>query len=173
MWMKVATAASVGAIIVGAGVGALAFSGSSSDASSNDPAQAPEAAAPAAKSVDALLDVAGPSAQAGLGRRGRITLRHFEHAEWVSRNGSENVTHDAIKGTVSSVGSTSIAVKAEDGFSLTFGVGGDTKVVLRESGKGSAKKAAIGDVKSGDTVLVTGTKTGSTLTAKHVVDAGS
>ncbi len=172
MWMKVATAGSVGAIIVGAGVAALAYSGSSNGAAPNGPAAAPPNA-PATQSVDALLDVAGPAAEQGLGRRGRIALRHFEHAEWVSRNGATDVTHDAIKGKVSSVSASTIAVKATDGFTLTFGVGSDTKVVLREGGKGSAKKGAIANVKSGDTVLVTGTKSGSTLTAKHVVDAGS
>ncbi len=174
MWMKVATAGSVGAIIVGAGVAALAYSGSSNGAAPNGPA--PAAAppnAPAAQSVDALLDVAGPAAEHGLGRRGRIALRHFEHAEWVSRDGSTDVTHDAVKGKVSSVSASTIVVKATDGFTLTFGVGSDTKVVLREGGKGSAKKGAIASVKSGDTVLVTGTKSGSTLTAKHVIDAGS
>ena len=174
MLMKVATAASVGAIVVGAGVAALAYTGSSGGTESNNPAPAaPADAAPAAKSVDDLLAAAGPTAGQGLGRRGHLKLRHFEHAEWVSRDGSTNVTHDAIKGTVSSVSSSSVAVKAVDGFTLTFGVNADTKVVLRESGKGSAKKGTVSQVKTGDTVLVTGTKSGSTLSAKHLVDAGA
>lgn len=171
MLMKVATAASVGAIVVGAGVAALAYTGSSGGTESNNPA--PAAPAPASKSVDDLLAAAGPTAGQGLGRRGHLKLRHFEHAEWVSRDGSTNVTHDAIKGTVSSVSSSSVAVKAVDGFTLTFGVNADTKVVLRENGKGSAKKGTVSQVKTGDTVLVTGTKSGSTLSAKHLVDAGA
>ena len=170
MWMKVATAGSVGAIIVGAGVGALAFSGSGS--SSAPPADVtPDAAS--AQTTDTLLDVAGPGAAQGLPRRERIRLRHFEHGEWVTRKDSTDVTHDAIKGTVSSVEATSIQVKAADGFSLTFVVDSDTKVVLREHGKGSAKKGAIADVKTGDTVLVAGVKTASALDAKHVVDVGT
>lgn len=168
MWMKVATAGSVGAIIVGAGVAALAASGSSG--SGGPPPPAPDAAT--GQSTDALLDVAGPAAAQGLGRRGRIALRHFEHGEWVARDGSTDVTHDAIKGTVTSASATSIAVKATDGFSLTFAVTPDTKVVLREHGKGSAEKGSMSDVKTGETVLVTGIKSGSALTAKHVVDAG-
>jgi hypothetical protein len=167
MWMKVATAGSVGAIIVGAGVAALASSGSSST-----PPAADAPAARASQSADPLLAAAGPSAARGLGARGRIALRHLEHGEWVSRDGSSDVTHDAIKGSVSAVDADSIAVKASDGFSLTFVVNSDTKVVLREDGKRSAKKAAIGDVKAGDTVLVTGVKTGNALDAKHVLDTG-
>jgi hypothetical protein len=168
MWMKVATAGSVGAIIVGAGVGALAFSGSSGA----PPADVtPDAAS--VQTTDTLLDVAGPDAAQGLPRRERIRLRHFEHSEWVTRRDSTDVTHDAIKGKVSSVDATSIQVKAVDGFSLTFAVDADTKVVLRENGKGSAKKGTIADVKTGDTLLVAGVKTGSALDAKHLVDAGT
>ncbi len=165
MWMKVATAGSVGAIIVGAAVGALAFSGSSS--------APPADVTPSAASADTLLNAAGPDAAQGLPRRERIRLRHFEHGEWVTRDDSKDVTHDAIKGKVSAVDANSIQVKASDGFSLTFAVDADTKVVLREDGKGSAKKGAIADVKTGDTVLVAGVKTASALDAKHVVDAGT
>src|SRR6266516_7504153 len=124
MWMKVATAGSVGAIIVGAGVGALAFSGSGS--SSTPPA----GVTPSAASADTLLDAAGPDAAQGLPRRDRIRLRHFEHGEWVSRKDSKDVTHDAIKGKVSAVDATSIQVKASDGFSLTVAVGVDAKHVV-------------------------------------------
>ena len=168
MWMKVAAAGSVGAIIVGAAVGALAFSGTSS----TPPADVtPDAAS--AQTADTLLAAAGPDAAQGLPRRERLRLHRFEHGEWVTRKDSKYVTHDAIKGKVSAVDATSIQVKATDGFSLTFAVNADTKVVLRESGKGSAKKGAIADVKTGDTVLAAGVKTASALDAKHVVDAGS
>jgi hypothetical protein len=175
MWMKVATAGSVGAIIVGAGAAALAFSGSSGPPPSGT---APDTALNAAsdttsgQAADALLAAAGPDAAQGLRPRDRIKLHRFEHGEWVTRKDSTDVTHDAIKGTVSSVGATSIAVKAADGFSLTFAVDSNTKVVLREHGKGSAKKGTIADVKTGDTVLVAGIKTGAALDAKHVIDAG-
>jgi hypothetical protein len=168
MWMKVATAGSVGAIIVGAGVAALAYSGSSSA-----PPASPDGAIGQTAAADTLLDAAGPAAGAGLRPRDRVRLRHFEHGEWVARDGSTDVTHDAIKGKVSSVGAGAISVKAADGFSLAFVVNSDTKVVLRENGKGSAKKGTIADVKSGDTVLVAGIKTASALDAKHVVDAGT
>ena len=164
MWMKIATAGAVGAIIVGAGVAALASSGSSESP--------PPRPGPAAPSADALLTDAGSDAAVGLGRRGRFALRHFEHGEWVARNGSSDVTHDAIKGKVSSVSATSISVTATDGFSQTYAVKSDTKVVLRENGRGSAHHASIGEVKSGDLVLVAGVKSGSTLGAKHVVDVG-
>jgi hypothetical protein len=46
-------------------------------------------------------------------------------------------------------------------------------VVERENGKGSAKKGTIGDVKSGDHVVVTGVKAGTVLTANRVLDTGT
>jgi hypothetical protein len=58
MWMKVATAGSVGAIIVGAAVGALAFSGSSSTP--------PADVTPSAASADTLLDAAGRGGVLGM-----------------------------------------------------------------------------------------------------------
>ena len=175
MWMKVATAGSVGAIIVGAGVAALA-----SNVTSNSGSSGPSTAATAvsdtssgAPVVNDLVDTAAPAASEALGRRGLVQLRRFQHGEWVARdaNGAD-VTHDAIKGTVTAVSANSIAVKAADGFAQTYAVDSDTTVRLREHGKGSGEKGSISQVKTGDQVLVAGVKSGTALDAKHVVDVG-
>jgi len=62
----------------------------------------------------------------------------------------KDVTHDAVQGSVSAVSSSSITVKASDGFSETFAVGTATKVHV----KGNKDKAQISSVKVGDKALV-------------------
>lgn len=77
------------------------------------------------------------------------------------------VTHQAIRGQVKAVSSTSIAVTAADGTTETFAVSASTTVRARSAGKATA--SSIGQVKVGDQVLVMGTGT-SSLTAHRVVD---
>ena len=103
---------------------------------------------------------------AGLRHRALLRLRTLQHAAWVTRDPKTNkdVTHEAVLGTVTSVGATSITVKAADGYTLSFAVNSDTKVHL---GKGKTSK--VTDVKSGSTALVAGVKSGSTVTAKQVL----
>jgi hypothetical protein len=167
MWKKIAVAGGVGAAVLGVAAAALAESGSTSSpttAGSGSPASPPSSSTSAPK-----------PAKHTAGQRVALRLRNFEHAEWVTRDRAKNVdvTHDAIRGSVTSVSSTAISVKATDGFSLTYTVNGDTKVAERENGKGSGKKGQIGDVKTGDNVVVTGVKAGTALTAAHVLDTGT
>ena len=97
-----------------------------------------------------------------------LALRGFEHGSWVSDGKNGTVTHVAIKGAATAVSPTSITVKAADGTTDTFVVNGSTAVRVKGSGK-----TAIGSVKVNDTVLVTGTQSGSTDTAVHVLDGGA
>jgi hypothetical protein len=155
MWKKIAIAGGMGAAVLGAGTAALAVAGDTGTPTSATPSSAPSTSAKAAKA-----------------HAGRLPAR-FEHGEWVSKGTSGAQTHDAVRGTVTAVNATSISVRAEDGFTLSFTIGGDTKVVLRENGKGSANTGAISDVKTGQHVVVSGLKTGSTIAAKHLVDTGA
>ena len=61
-----------------------------------------------------------------------------------SKDGTANVTHDAIHGTVSSVSATSISVKASDGYSLTFAVNADTKVRVRDTSSTGKRAGRVG-----------------------------
>ena len=83
------------------------------------------------------------------------------------------MTHDAIHGAVSSVSATSVSVKASDGYQPDL---------RRQRGHQGARAGHLEhweasrpgrldrDVKPGDNVLVSGIKSGSTVTAKHVLD---
>lgn len=96
-------------------------------------------------------------------------LKDVLHAQWTTKDKAGTVvTHDAIRGTVTAVSSSSVTVKAADGVNETYALGGTTKVTLGQ-GKGTKPKAgAVGDLKSGATVVVLGTGT-SSLTADRVV----
>jgi preprotein translocase subunit YajC len=94
--------------------------------------------------------------------------KNFEHGTWVTSNkDGTTVTHTAFHGQVTAVSATSISVKAKDNATQTFTVNGDTKVHTRAK----HTDASISSVKTGDTVLVSGTGTGS-VTAQQIVDSG-
>jgi hypothetical protein len=167
MWNKIAIAAGAGAVLIGGGAAAVAAA-ASADTSGSGTASSPSASPSGGASAPAK-----PGHPGGRGLRLGGALGRFEHAEWVSKDGTANVTHDAIHGTVSSVSATSISVKASDGYSLTCTVNADTKVRVRDTsstGKRAGRAGTIADVKTGDNVLVSGVKSGSTVTAKHVLD---
>lgn len=166
MWNKIAIAAGAGAVLIGGGAAAVAAA-ASADTSGSGTATSPTASPSGGVSAPAK------PGHPGRGLRLGGALGRFEHAEWVSKDGTANVTHDAIHGTVSSVSATSVSVKASDGYRLTFTVNADTKVRVRDTsstGKRAGKAGTISDVKTGDNVLVSGVKSGSTVTAKHVLD---
>jgi hypothetical protein len=157
MWKKVAAAGAVGATIVGVGTAALATQPVSS------------AGTPIASSADATA-AGGAKGQLRAGVRQKILagLKKSIHGEFVTKaDDGTFVTHQVYRGEVTSASATSIAVKAVDGASLTYVVGPDTKVLVRDGGK--PHNGTIGDVKVGDKVLVAGTGTG-TPTADYVLD---
>jgi hypothetical protein len=167
MVKKVVIAGVAAATVLGAGTAALAASGSSSSPSptaSSGPAPGKAANGNAANGNAANGNAANGKA---LRRPGLALARRALHGSWVTRNGSSGfVTHDAIRGQVTAVSAGSITVKAADDVSQTYAVTGDTKVHLRGA-KGQA--GTIGQVKTGDRVIVLGTGT-SSLTATQVLD---
>jgi hypothetical protein len=97
----------------------------------------------------------------------------FEHGESVvkGKDGAA-VTVSSINGAVTSVSATSIAVKADDGTTFTYVVDANTKVHVltakTSTAKGSAADAKISDIAVGNNVIVVGTKSGDTLTARQI-----
>jgi hypothetical protein len=156
MWKKIAVGGAIAAAIVGAGTAAIATSGSTTSGTPDT-------------SASATLAAATSTLPAADGKRVDRLLRRALHGTWVTRDGESGsfITHDAIRGQVTDVSTSSITVKAADNTSETFEVTSSTKVRQRTDGKGAA--STIGAVHSGDNVLVVGTGTDK-LTAKWVVD---
>jgi hypothetical protein len=160
MWKRIAIGGAVAAAIVGVGTASLAETGSTTTPGSPAPATS---GAPNASAGKALRHHPGLA---------RALARRTVHGQFVTQNPKTKqfVTHDVIRGSVTSVSATSITVLAADKTSETFTVNAATKVWTRTPGqKGSGKKAAIADVKTGDQVIVLGTGA-STFTATRIVD---
>jgi hypothetical protein len=151
MLKKVVLAGTAAAVVLGAGTAALAASGSGSS-----PSPSASASSQPGKAARA----------AGKAHLGKMLARRSLHGTWVTRDGSSGfVTHDAIRGQVTAVSASSITVKAADNVSQTYAITSDTKVHLRGD---KGKAGTIGEVKTGDRVIVLGTGT-SSLTANQVL----
>lgn len=100
----------------------------------------------------------GPGGPAG-GLGGQLL-----HGTEVVQQGTKVVTIEEQAGTVTAVSATSITVESTDGYTETYVVNSATQI-----GKKGAK-AAISAVALGDTVRIEGVKSGSTVTASHLMD---
>lgn len=118
----------------------------------------------------------GPGDQGGLGglhgMRGG-PMGEALHGELVVKAEDGTIsTVRQIRGTVSAVTSTSITVKAEDGYTATFAVDADTEVRTglprRDRGTEASTAQSIADVSVGDVAHVRGTVSGGAATAGHV-----
>jgi hypothetical protein len=156
MWKTIGVVGATAAIIGGAGTVAVAASGTPT------PTPSTSASSPTSDSV-----ANGSRAKAGK-HRGKARLRGAVHVTWVSENKKTKTftTHDAIRGRVTAVSPTSIAVKAADGVTKSYLVSSGTKVHSRTN----KAAASISEVKVGDPVRVAGTGT-TMLTATRVRDA--
>lgn len=98
------------------------------------------------------------------------------HGEFTVKNKDGSYTTLVTqRGTVQSVSDTSISVKSDDGFTQSFAITTSTTIVkLPASGTGTQGKRPslqtikATDLKAGDTVAVSGTKSGTTVTATRI-----
>lgn len=128
-------------------------------ATSNDSTPAPSASAAPSSSA-----APGDKADHRKAKRAkRALIGRGLHGEWVVKGkDGKPVTLETIRGTVTAVGSASVTVKAEDGFTATYATNSDTKV--RGGGADS-----LGDVKAGAKAAMVGVKAGNTTTARTVL----
>jgi hypothetical protein len=119
-----------------------------------------------------------PSASPSAGTDGRLERHRFRggpgllgmagaiHGELVVPDGNGGYRTVVVqRGTASKVGSDTITVTSDDGFSQTYDVPADTGV--------GALREGLGSITSGASVVVMAEKKGSTLTATHVMDLDS
>jgi hypothetical protein len=107
----------------------------------------------------------------GLGRHfrggaGMLGMAGAIHGELVVPDGSGGYRTVVVqRGTASNVGSDTITVKSDDGFTETYDVPADTGV--------GALREGLDSIKDGANVVVLAEKKGGTLTATHVMDLDS
>ena len=167
MSIKTFTAGTLSALVLGVGAVTLGGCARQGDAgadpshgqgqSQQDAVDTTEVDADTVDLVSAAVDLPNATGQqAATGDRPALRARLFRalHATWVTQGQNGTVTHQAIRGEVTAVSSTSITIKAKDGFSLTYSVSADTRVRARAGGFGN--DSTIGAVKVGSRALVTG-----------------
>jgi hypothetical protein len=128
----------------------------SSEGASQSPAPSPSASAGPRH---------GQHGFGGFGGFGAFGFGAIHGQVTVPKSGGGYQTLDLQSGTVTAVSSSSITVKSSDGYSKTYDVASSTEV--------NAQAAGIGTVKTGDTVVLTATVSGSKATAASIFDVTS
>ncbi len=134
---------------------------------------ASDAAALAAATSSSSASPSTGDDEARRGHRGRLPggpgmlgLGGAIHGELVVPDGNGGYQTVVVqRGTASTVGSDSITVKSDDGFTRTYDVPAGTGV--------GALREGLGSIKTGANVVVMAQKKGSTLTATRVMDLDS
>jgi hypothetical protein len=153
MFKKILIAGGTAALIIGLGTAAFAESGSTTGTPSP---------------TSTTSSTAKAAAGRGDGSLGKLANRAISGQFVTKGKDGTFVTHDLERGTVTSVSSTSIVVKAADNTSQTFVVTSATKVRVRASGAAKGATGTIAQVTTGKDVLVLGTGT-SPVTATYIV----
>ncbi|HVN13839.1 MAG TPA: hypothetical protein VMT69_17240 [Kineosporiaceae bacterium] len=106
----------------------------------------------------------GPGGLVG-GLRGLVGQGPVLHGEFVTGGGNGTTTTVVVQtGTVTAKSDSTITVKSTDGYPVTWTLTSDTTVRTGWS-QGSVK-----DIATGDTVMVEGTRSGTTTTARFVAE---
>jgi hypothetical protein len=158
-------AVAVTALAAGAGIAALATSGSPSLASSSGQLAATPSASPSPSAGHRGYGPHGPGHRFfgggfGGGFGGVAGALHGEFV--VPRSGGGYQTDDTQRGSVTAVSTSSITVKSADGFTKTYKVTSSTLV--------DAQRDGIGSIKNGHQVSVLATVSGGTATATSIQD---
>ncbi|HWC83404.1 MAG TPA: hypothetical protein VG756_25900 [Pseudonocardiaceae bacterium] len=93
-------------------------------------------------------------------------LRRVEHAEATLNTKQGPKVIDLQRGAVTAVSPTSVTVRSKDGYTETYAVAPTSKV------RQDKKDSTISAVRTGDQVLVVGTKQGDTVTVNRLADRG-
>jgi hypothetical protein len=108
------------------------------------------------------FEVPAPGPAFGFGALGFGAVGPIHGQFVLPKPGGGYQTIDTQRGNVTAVSTSSLTVKSSDGYTHTYQVTSSTRV--------DAKRAGIGSVKTGQTVFVLATVSGSAATATQVVD---
>ncbi|HEY8753841.1 MAG TPA: hypothetical protein VIM40_09390 [Arthrobacter sp.] len=164
---KALLAGVVALALTGTGV-AIAWSATGTASPSPSPSPSPSASAKAS----------GPEKPAKAQRP-----QHLHGESVVKKADGTFETVMSQQGTVDAVGETSVTVKSEDGFTQTYAVNADTRIIKfpapaadgtpAKGDDGKRLKPAevtIKDIATGDAVRISGVKNGSDVTARRIVE---
>lgn len=173
---KALIAGGIAVVLSGGGVAAAWAAGqvipayvlSATPTDTASPAPSPGATSPASPSPGKARPFPVlPRGFAGPGIHGEFTVKN--------KDGSYT-TLVSQRGTVQSVSDSSISVKSDDGFTQSYAINSSTTILkLPDSGTGTqGRKPPLQtikatDLKTGDTVAISGTKSGTTVTATHII----
>ncbi|MET3720226.1 MULTISPECIES: hypothetical protein [unclassified Arthrobacter] len=133
---------------------------------------------------DSAPGQSGQSGKADKDKADKAQRPQHLHSESVVKKADGTFeTHLTQQGTVESVTGTSVTVKSEDGFSQSYAVNADTKIVKfpAPAADGAPAKsndgkrlgpveAAIGEIATGESVRVSGVKSGNDVAARQIVE---
>lgn len=99
------------------------------------------------------------------------------HGEFTVKNKDGTFTTMVTqRGAVQSVSDSNISVKSDDGFTQSYAISSSTSIVKiaspatgTQSRRPSPQTIKATDLKAGDTVAVSGTKSGTTVTANRII----
>src|SRR6266498_2326 len=148
------------ALGIAVGVGGVALASGSSPSPSPSQGSQGNESAPAMPFPEGKLRGFGGFGHHGFGLGGPGFALHGEFVVPKSGGGYQAIATQ--QGSVTSVSSSSITVKSDDGYTKTYKVTADTLV--------NAARDGIGSVKTGDTVALTATISGGTATAVELHD---
>ncbi|MET4590118.1 hypothetical protein [Arthrobacter sp. 754] len=126
---------------------------------------------------------ASPS-EPGAAKKDKAQRPQHLHSESVVKKADGTFeTELSQQGTVDAVSATSVTVKSEDGFSQSYAVNADTRIIKFPAPKADGTPATgedgkrlrpsevtIEEIATGETVRVTGVKNGNDVTARNIVE---
>ncbi|WP_255769682.1 hypothetical protein [Pseudarthrobacter sulfonivorans] len=163
-----------------AGMVALALTGAGTAiawSAADSPSPSPSAPSPSPSA-------SGKAGDPGAGKTNKAQRPQYLHGESVVKKADGTFeTLLTQQGTVESVSASSVTVKSADGFTQAYAVNADTAItkVPSPAADGSTAKgddgkrlkpgkAAIGDISTGQSVRISGVKSGSDVTALRIVE---
>jgi hypothetical protein len=153
------------AVVVGAWVttGVLGAAALTGVAMAADSSPSPSATSSTAASTAGAGASSGAPAKHLGGARLRALGKRVLHGEFTVQTKDGVKVYDTEIGVITSVGPTSVAVKASDGFTQTWTLDASTHVRANQA------KGTVADLKSGETVRLLGPVSGGTATAQLAV----
>jgi hypothetical protein len=167
VWGAIAAIAglAVTGIVISQVTAATAAQTPTPSASPTDPASPPDHSAPGTPGDPGDPEGSGPPWPPGRGGLGLGKLGPALHGEFtVETSDGEYQVRTVQRGAVTGTGTDTVTVKSEDGYTATYRIDDDTRIIK------DGEQAKLADLAKDDSVYVVGVKSGSTVTARLVQD---